>query len=218
MHPEFISDPVYCPIDYTYSETELSAGDSAISTLARTTEFFYGKDLEPLGQTQTVTITATSNTIYGRTTTPIEKPDTYELTFQNPCIDSNFVTLTPTAQTVSLTDNYSGTDKVFTYNPFTVEPRFCEMTVQCNNVSGPSNLLGCRELSNGSLTWNFTPNDYKVNRITPGEYTYTFDVSTGNDPALTKQFSFKVILIDACLTPVIVKPTTTPQDYTITGL
>ena len=49
MHPEFISDPVYCPIDYTYSETELSAGDSAISTLARTTEFFYGKDLEPLG-------------------------------------------------------------------------------------------------------------------------------------------------------------------------
>ena len=47
-HPDFVSDPVYCPIDYTYLETKLEAGDSAISTLAGTTEFFYDKDLEPL--------------------------------------------------------------------------------------------------------------------------------------------------------------------------
>ena len=47
-HLIFISDPVYCPIDYTYAETKLEAGDSAIKTLARTFEFFYDKDLEPL--------------------------------------------------------------------------------------------------------------------------------------------------------------------------
>ena len=91
------------------------------------------------------------------------------------------------------------------------------MTVECNNVSGPSNLLGCRELDNGSIKWNFTPDDYTTNGLTPGEYTYTFDVSTGdNDPGLTKQFSFKIILIDGCLTPVIVQPTTVAQEYTIT--
>ena len=44
----FISDPLYCPIDYTYAETKLEAGDSAITTLGRTFEFFYDKDLEPL--------------------------------------------------------------------------------------------------------------------------------------------------------------------------
>ena len=70
-HPVFISDPVYCEIDNTYSETKLSAGDSAISTLGSTTEFFYDKDLAPLGQTQTVTVTATSNSIYGRTQSPV---------------------------------------------------------------------------------------------------------------------------------------------------
>ena len=91
------------------------------------------------------------------------------------------------------------------------------MTVSCNDVSGPSNLLSCKELTDGKLTWNFTPNDYTVKRLTPGEYTYTFDVSTGNDSALTKQFSFKVILIDLCKVPVITSPTTAPQEYTITG-
>ena len=70
-HPVFISDPVYCEIDYTYSETKLSAGDSAISTLGGTTEFFYDKDLAPLGQTQTVTVTATSNSVYGITQSPV---------------------------------------------------------------------------------------------------------------------------------------------------
>ena len=203
-HPSFTSDPVYCPIEYTYSETKLSAGDSAISSLGATTEFFYDKDLAPLGQTQTVTVTATSNSIYGTTQTQVVQSDTYELSFLNPCIDTNFVTLTPTAQTESLSDSYTSSDVVFTYNPFTVEPLFCEMTVKCNNVSGPSNVLGCTELSNGKIQWNFTPQDYTTNGLTPGEYTYTFDVSTGDsDPGLTKQFSFKVILIDGCLTPVV---------------
>ena len=114
-------------------------------------------------------------------------------------------------------DTYSKTDIVFTYSPFTVEPSFCEMTVSCKTVSGPSNLLGCKELTDGKLTWNFSPDDYTVDKLTPGQYTYTFDVSTGNDPALTKQFSFKLTLIDSCETPVITSPTTAPQEYTITG-
>ena len=48
-HPLFTSDPVYCPIVYTYSETKLDSGDSAISILDRTTEYFYDKDLAPVG-------------------------------------------------------------------------------------------------------------------------------------------------------------------------
>ena len=117
------------------------------------------------------------------------------------------MTLTPTAQTESLSDSYTSSDVIFTYNPFTVQPDFCQMTVECNNVSGPSNLLDCKELSDGntgSIQWNFGPEDYTTNGLTPGEYVFTFDVSTGNnDPGLTKQFTFKIILIDGCLTPTI---------------
>ena len=109
-----------------------------------------------------MTITATSDSIYAATETKVVEPDTFDLTFMNPCIDTQFVTLTPTTQTTSLQDTYSSSDVVFTYNPFTVEPSFCEMTVSCNDVSGPSNLLSCKELSDGKLTWNFTPNDYTV--------------------------------------------------------
>ena len=48
IHPAFVSDPSYCPINYSYSETKLTAGDSAITNLMNPFQFFYDKDLEPL--------------------------------------------------------------------------------------------------------------------------------------------------------------------------
>ena len=76
MHDEFVVDPDFCPVVYSYEETKLQAGDSAIilpesaSVLPvvpqdRTFTFSYNKDLEPLGQTQTVTVTATSTSKHG---------------------------------------------------------------------------------------------------------------------------------------------------------
>ena len=76
MHAEFVVDPDFCPVVYSYEETKLQAGDSAIilpdsaSVLPdvpqdRTFTFSYSKDLEPLGQTQTVTVTATSTSKHG---------------------------------------------------------------------------------------------------------------------------------------------------------
>ena len=127
--------------------------------------------------------------------------------------------LTATDQTNPRSDAYSSIDYDFTYSPFTVEPRFCAMTMSCNNVDGPSDKLTCRELSNdNTLGFNFTPNDYTVNELIPGDYVYEFDVSTGDTEELTKQFTFTVTLDEPCHQPIIVKPVTSEQSYTITDL
>jgi len=63
-HPVFTIVPTYCPIVYTYEQTLLLAGDSAITGYTQATTTFtyhYDKDLEPLTQTQTITVTATSS-------------------------------------------------------------------------------------------------------------------------------------------------------------
>ena len=66
-HPVFTIDPIFCPFEYTFEQTTLTAGDSAITGyIPDETKFTYqyDKDLLALGQTQTVTVTATSNSKY----------------------------------------------------------------------------------------------------------------------------------------------------------
>ena len=106
--------------------------------------FLYDTDLSPLDKTQTVTITATSNSIYGATEADkVVESNSFDLTFLNPCIDADFVALTVTDQTDPRSDTYTSTDITFTYEPFTVVPSFCEMTIECKSVVGTSNVLGC---------------------------------------------------------------------------
>ena len=95
---------------------------------------------------------------------------------------------------------------MFTYKPFTVVPNFCQMTVKCDVVTGPSSVLTCEELTDGKLTQNFTPDNYHIDKLAPGTYVYTYDVFTGPEPAqagLTKQFTVTYTLEDPCITPTV---------------
>lgn len=109
--------------------------------------------------------------------------DTFKLTFLDPCIDTEFVQLTATVQSNVFTDSYTSTDIVFTHNPFTVSPDFCQITVKCKEVTGPSSVLACQDLTDGNLTQNFTPDNYNNDNLTPGTYVFTFNVFTGPEPA-----------------------------------
>jgi len=52
--------------------------------------------LEPLDKFQTVKITATSSSIYNAAPTKVvEESNSFELTFANPCIDPDYVTIEP---------------------------------------------------------------------------------------------------------------------------
>lgn len=61
--------------------------------------------------------------------------DSFDITFNDPCLDSNFVTFTEPTQTDPADDNFSGNDVTFTYDPITVEPSFCTLTVTCEDVT-----------------------------------------------------------------------------------
>ena len=99
VHPDFTVDPDYCPLIYSYSETFLADGDSALilPTIAnddKTFNFSYTKDLVPLGQIQSATVTATSTSKYlPLAETPRVDSASFQLSFKNPCIDQDFVTI-----------------------------------------------------------------------------------------------------------------------------
>ena len=121
-------------------------------------------------QKQTVTVTATSTS----DSSPLTETSSFDLTFIDACSVSSLVTLTPTAQTVQLMNNYDGEIVTFTYNPYTVTPAWCDVTVTCGSVS--TDLLECQELDqDGSVNWTFDSTDY-TNGLTPGTYTYTYNV------------------------------------------
>ena len=121
---------------------------TAITQDDKTSKFFWDTDGSPLGQTQTVTITGTSYTIYGTSLSPLTDKASFELTFADPCVDTDFVSITePNQLDGKKTDYFSGNDVVFTYNPPVVmAPSFClsgnEM-VTCNSFTPENSILQC---------------------------------------------------------------------------
>ena len=95
IHPIFEIVPDYCPLMYSYSATSLNDGDTAVilpTSNDYTINFAYSKDLAPLGQTQTITVTAEAMSKYNFSTTKSDSR-TFDLTFDNPCIDTDFVNI-----------------------------------------------------------------------------------------------------------------------------
>ena len=103
------------------------------------------------------------------------------MTYLNPCLDPTYTTISAQIQTDPPANNYSGTDSTYSYNPFTVDPNFCPLSITCEgDVTGPSSELTCpTNPFSGTFTNNFDESDYKAGLITPGNYIYTFKVSTG---------------------------------------
>ena len=168
-------DPVYCDFTLEYSITPLTSVNAGSATTAitqsdKTFDFEYTDELPDMTQKQTVTVTATTTSLNNQLTAQAS----FDLTFRDACSDSTLVTLTPVAQTVQLVNNYDGQTITFTYAPYTVTPAWCDVTVTCASVS--SNLLACQDLDNNDqVNWAFDGDDY-TNGITPGTYTYTYNV------------------------------------------
>lgn len=111
--------------------------------------------------------------------------DDFDVTFLNPCLYEESATLTATAQQGPITDNFSNTQKTWTYSPFTVVPGLCSLTVSCKTITGPSDKLTCpnHELDpNGQVSFQFGETEY-FNGYTPGTYTLTYEVTTGSPDA-----------------------------------
>ena len=101
-------------------------------------------ELPDMTQKQTVTVTATTYSVYSNQNPAQETSTSFDLTFEDACLHDTLITLTPTAQTTQLVNNYNGQTVTFTYSPYTVTPEWCDVTVTCVSVS--TNLLACQDL------------------------------------------------------------------------
>ena len=145
--------PTICVVTYTYTISDLTNNESAISRSGQTFTFAYNKAIDYSTESQTVTINASSITVYPTQNSATLLSGSFDLTFDDPCIDENFVTLTPvTPATTSFTDDFSGTTLTYVYTPYTVSPSYCDVTVECFTVcysdGSDSIFLGCPELIN----------------------------------------------------------------------
>lgn len=154
----------------------------------RTFSFFYDQDVAPVAptaQTQTVTVTATSGSLYSPTQPRETSTATFVLSFVNPCIDPNLTTITPKTQTDPSSDDYSGATRTFTYDPFTVDPPICPLTISCVSISPDSDQLTCDPLDgNNQVIKTYTAAQYQAG-LAPGSYTFNYSVTTGAGGALT---------------------------------
>ena len=172
--------------------------------------------MDPISQTQTTTITATSKSAYNPTVTPEVVAASFDTSFLDPCADATIVTLTDPGQTSPATFNYDGSTKGFTYNEFTVFPAWCEATIVCVDVVGPTPYLTCADHDISTLApstdWTFDRVYYAFGLL-PGTYTYNYDVVVGD---VTETFTVDLVLIDPCLTATITVPAETTERYYIT--
>ena len=160
------------------------------------------------------------------------------VTFQDPslvgdvCENPNIASITTETQTASVTDNFSGTPKTWTYVPYTIAPAICtsKLSVICVEITGPNTDAGaahpleCSDYeiggSNGNdLSFTFSQSQYDT-QLAPGTYTFTYNVTTDiNVPELTKTLTFDLILTDICddSSNTITATSALPNvDYTIT--
>jgi hypothetical protein len=146
-----------------------------------------------------VTATATSYSIYNNENTAVVRPASFELSFLDACEDPSLTSLTAVEQ-VSQPDpnSYDGQTLTFTFTPFTVQPAWCDLSISCTGVSGPSpDYLQCVELDeSGQVNWTFDGEDYK-NGLKPGTYTYTYEVNMASGH--TETFTVDVTLEDPCV-------------------
>ena len=136
----------------------------------------------------------------------------------NPCTETDYSTITAVAQTATLSAAYDAADVTFTYDPYTVTPSLCMLTVTCDSATFPDGtaLTTCPELSSNALVLNYGTADYTDRVWPPGDYTYTYKVE--DEAAQTASFSFTVTLVDPCDGPVSVEAAgLTDQVYTITN-
>ena len=89
------------------------------------------------GETEQKTYTVTIAVIYPISETTVN----FTIIVRNPCIDPNYVNLNSKTQQSTFSDNYSGQQQYFTFDPYTIDLDICEnwpLSVTCSTIVGAS--------------------------------------------------------------------------------
>ena len=202
--PAFVISPAYCPYTLTTTISPLPGGQTPLTNVDDYAfTVYYDADNEIEGHSQTVTRSVVTYTVYRASSEQTPVTDDFVVSYLNPCVDPAFTTVTATTQTDPPSDSYDAVDRVFTYNPYTVVPAFCPLTVTCEGVTGPESPadLSCPTgdfNATRSMT-NFFDGANAYALIHPGDYVFTFKVSTGGtDASLNPTFIVTQVLVNPC--------------------
>lgn len=177
-----------------------------------------------IGQTLPYSVTAELAN-YPASTGASSKTAAGTIEFIDPCIDP--FTFAPTAQTSPGSDNFSGTDIVFTLTDFTITPARCLLSYACTAVSESgeaTSSIACGDFeggaaigADGELVFSASGADYGA-PYRPGTYTVTVTATVlGVTSPETRDATFNLVLTDPCDAPVSISlDTPADQDYTLT--
>ena len=169
---DFTIDPDYCTFEVTYNTSPLDspvvgAPDTAIAqgTGANERDFdvSYNFEINPLSQTQKTVMEATSVTIYDQENASATQEAEWTLSFEDPCLLEDMITITNPGQTNPDAFNFDGSTKTFNYASHTFSPDWCQMEIACTRVEGPSAFLDCAShdlIPDMSTDWTFGETEY----------------------------------------------------------
>ena len=85
-----------------------------------------------------------------------------------------------------------------------MSPSYCNLQISCLGVEPANQFVPCQEIVDDKLTFNFPSSRYTNSEVPPGDYTFTFQVSTDpTNPDLTEEFTVTVTLEDPCKSPTV---------------
>ena len=148
----------------------------------------------------------------------MEDQGDWTLSFQNPCSQTDVVTIPAQSQSAPTfaTDSYTGTESVFTYTPYAAVPALCELEVSCKETSPVNARFPCTEITNGVVSRTFTSDDYE-NGLEPGTYTTTYEVCVKDAPTVCETFTTTHTLVDPCDPPKSISLSAIPDvNYVLT--
>ena len=231
-HAEFsiVSSTSLCDGDLTYEATfDGSAIDDVVMSYDNTTRTYTvdTDDASLISATKPYTLKVTMNDYpIADYPTVDEAEHTANIIFDDPtnqaaiCEDPSITTITATTQQATVTDDYSGTAKTWTFVDYTQFPNstYCPLTVTVESISGPTSLIAAsyQPDSDGVISFTFTNADYLATTYAPGNYTFSVKVTTGSSDAVSDTFDFTLVLTDPCASATVdTTPTMSSVTHTI---
>ena len=96
-HPDMlIRSPSFCPVEIDYLIPALTNNVQPVTRFDNQFRVYYDQDLSPVGQTQSISVqvTAKSNFLTSQSKILVVVR-TFTITYNNPCLDQDFVTIIP---------------------------------------------------------------------------------------------------------------------------
>lgn len=225
LNPEFTTVPSFCRCTITWSSVGSPFnGLQQVARFNEDTQTFYFDSVNEnvvgyinLIGSWPITVVKTVQDISGNNSVSDQIIFNYIVT--SPCDDPSRYTLTASSQLPFKSDAYTGTQVSYKWNPYSISPSYCPITLTCTGVTPAIAAFQCQELVNNdpnrqTLNWTVPSSAWTNKTIPPGTYKTCYDVRVASQTVTNFCIDFTVV--DPCDPPQITEPDSNTLIYTIT--